>query len=128
MTNYSGVINALVIGDDLTIERTITALPSGVSLLQAWFTVKRGYADIDSAAVFQKTITIVSQIGIGVIDDTGSTDGIGHFMFYLTPVDTVKLYPLSEYKYDIQVRLSDGVIATPESGVIIGLPQVTLGS
>jgi hypothetical protein len=126
MADFEAIIADFAIGDDLTVERTV-AIPSGTTLATVWFTVKRNYADINSAALFQKVITASGQLS-GIIDDTGVTDRTAHFTFYLLPADTILLYPLSEYKYDIQLQLSNSKISTFELGVIYGQPQVTIGS
>lgn len=125
MANYEATIANFVAGDHLSVERTITAVPSGTTISGAWFTIKRKYTDLDAGALVQKFITAIYQADIGHIDDIGA-DGTGHLIFLLTPADTIKLTPLSDYKYDIQVRLDSGMINTPESGVITAFPQVTV--
>lgn len=124
MANLSATIADFVAGDHLSVERTVTAIPSGTTISGAWFTVKRKYTDLDTGAVIQKFITIISNPTVGQIDDTGG-DGTGHLLFILTPTDTSLLTPLSEYRYDIQVKLDSGMINTPETGTIIAYPQVT---
>jgi hypothetical protein len=123
MTNYTATIDSFVIGDDLTIERTIT-VPSGVTIANAWFTVKTGYDLADSNAFILKKITTNDVVGSGYISDTGA-DGTGKVAFYLTPIDTLKLTPYSEYPYDIQIIWSDNKKRTIELGVIVAYPQVT---
>lgn len=127
MPNYEATIADFVIGDDLVIERSITTVPSGQTITDAWFTVKRKYSDLDVDALIQKEITPVLQATIGHIDDTGA-DGTAHLIFYLTPTDTLLLNPLSDYRYDIQLKLSGGSISTPEIGIITAFPQVTRSS
>lgn len=124
MANYNGSITDFIRGDTLTVERTITLIPSGELLATAWFTIKRKYTDNDVNAVLQKVITSVDTATVGWIDDTGA-DGTGHILFYLTAANTALLNAFSEYKYDIQVKLSGGAIYTPESGTIVAFPQVT---
>lgn len=123
MANYEGIIADFVAGDDFTIERTITAVPSGQTITNAWFTVKRTIDDADVLAIFQKTITSASTSS-GQIDDTGA-DGTGHLYFTLLAADTVLLTPYSDYRYDIQIKLSGGGISTPELGFITAFPQIT---
>lgn len=119
-------ITDFVAGDDLTISRIVNAIPAGITIAEAWFTVKRSFADTDLQAIIQKHITTVSQTNIGVIDDNAAGDTIGHLYFYLTAAETALLTPLSEYQYDIQIKTSDGKLNTPEpNGTIIALPQVT---
>lgn len=127
MANLEATIANFVAGDHLSVERTVTAVPGGTTISGAWFTIKRKYADLDAGALVQKFITTTFQTDIGHIDDTGG-DGTGHLIFLLTPADTIKLSPLSEYRYDIQVRLNTGMINTPESGIITAFPQVTLST
>lgn len=124
MPNFEGVITDFVAGDDFTIERTLTPVPSGQTITNAWFTVKRKVTDIDAYAVIQKAITPILVTSIGQIDDTG-IDGTGHIVLYLIAAETVLLTPYSEYHYDIQVKLSGGAISTPETGIIIAFPQIT---
>lgn len=126
MANLEATIANFVAGDDLSIERTITAVPSGQTISSAWFTIKRNYSDLDVDAIVQKLITPTLQVTIGQIDDTGG-DGTGHLIFFLSPAETILLTPLSDYKYDIQVQLSNNKIYTPESGTIVAFPQVTIG-
>jgi hypothetical protein len=124
MPNYEATITNFAAGDDLSIERTITTVPSGQTMSTAWLTVKRSVSDTDVQAVFQKEITSALVAGEGQIDDTGA-DGTAHLIFYLAAADTVLLTPLSDYRYDIQVKLSGGGISTPEIGVITAFPQMT---
>lgn len=124
MPNFEGTITNFVAGDDITVERTITLVPSGQTITNAWFTVKRNVTDTDALAVFQKTITTSLVANVGHIDDTGA-DGTGHLMFYIVAAQTILLTPYSEYRYDIQVKLNGGAISTPETGVIIAFPQMT---
>lgn len=127
MSSYGSIITDFVIGDDFTIERTITLVPSGQTLSTGWFTVKRKVTDTDAQAVFQKIITSSLVAGTGHIDDTGA-DGTGHIIFYLTADNTALLTPNSSYFFDIQIKLSGGAISTPETGTIIAFPQTTQAS
>lgn len=127
MANLEATIANFVAGDHLSVERTVTSVPDGTTISGAWFTIKRKIADLDGSALVQKFITTTYQADIGHIDDTGG-DGTGHLIFLLTPSDTIQLSPLSEYRYDIQVRLDTGMINTPESGVITAFPQITLST
>ena len=124
MPNYEATITDFAAGDDISVERTITTVPSGQTMTLAWFTVKRKISDSDAQAIFQKQITPSFAANIGQIDDTGA-DGTGHLLFYLVADNTELLTPYSEYRYDIQVKLSGGGIATPEIGVIVAFPQIT---
>ena len=127
MANFEGTITNFVAGDDLTVERTITLIPSGQILTTAWLTVKRKVSDTDIQAVLQKVITSSLVPNVGQIDDTGA-DGTGHLIFYIIAAETVLLTPYSEYRYDIQVKLNGGAISTPELGTIVAFPQATLAT
>ncbi len=122
-----GRIEDFVTGDDLEIERTITAVPSGTIIETAWFMVKRKFTDVDDDAIISKLINDTNQIGIGWIQDTGS-DTTGLVRFYLTPADTSILTALSEYPYSIKLKFSNGKVNTPELGVIVAFPAVKQGS
>jgi len=122
------IISDIVAGNDVEIERTLTTIPSGTVLSQAWFTVKKKYTDADVDAIISKLITTVNQSGIGFIEDAGAGDGIAKIHFYLTPLDTVKLIAYSQYPYDIKIKLDNSMLFTPESGLIVASPAVKQGS
>lgn len=124
MANFEGLIDDFVAGNDITIERTVTGVPAGQTLTMAWFTVKSKFSDLDADAKIQKEITTVLDANQGHISDSGA-DETGTVIFYLQAADTLLLYPLSEYRYDIQVKTSGGKIYTPELGIIMSLPRVT---
>lgn len=124
MPIYNNIITDFIAGDDFTIERTIGAIPSGQILTQLWFTIKSKIEHTDAQAILQKILTSDFDPDVGYIDDVGS-DGTGHAYIYLSPTDTALLTAYSEYRYDIQVKLSAGGISTPETGVIIAFPQIT---
>ena len=127
MTVSNGRIDDFVAGDDLEVERMITAIPEGITITTAWLMVKRKYTDSDVKAIISKTITSNNTAGIGWIEDTGAT-GEGTLRFYLTPEDTALLNPLSEYPYSIKIKLSNGIVNTPEVGIITSIPAVKQGS
>lgn len=125
MPTFQAKISGFVVGDDLELYRTITAIPSGQILQTAWFTVKKTFAATYTNALIRKRITNTQSLSSGWIEDTGSTSLVGILRFYLSPEDTLTLHPQSEYPYDIQIALDNGDIYTPETGVIVALPQVT---
>lgn len=127
MTIADGRIDDFVNGDDLEIERTITAIPSGVFVEAAWFMVKRKYTDADVDAIISKLATDINTAGEGWISDSGSGDGSATIKFYLTPADTELLYAYSEYPYSIKVKLDNDRINTPELGTIVAYPWVKQG-
>lgn len=116
MPNYDGLITGFVCGDDLTITRTISNIPSGQTLTSATITVK----DVERAItpLFQYTVTSVSS-SHGVITDTGA-DGTGAVTFSLFDTDTALLTPNENCFYWIDVVTSEDKIYTPEKGVIRG--------
>lgn len=124
MPDYAGIITNFVAGDHIDIERTITTLPSGQIISNAWFTVKNKRNDLDIDALIQKEITTILTSGTGWIEDTG-TDTIGLIHFFLTPDDTMILTAFAEYHYDIQIKTNAGMIYTPEIGTISAHPQIT---
>lgn len=124
MPTLDGRIDNLVAGDDLQITRTITGVPSGATLSDAWFTVKSADADADAEKIIQKAITPTDVPGTGEITDTGA-DGTGAVRFDLTDVDTALLEPGREYVYDVQVKTDGGAIYTPEKGRIKSVQGVT---
>lgn len=116
----TSTITDFVVYDDLLVERTIDAIPSGQTVSQAWFTVKRKYSDIDSDAIISLAITT-----------TPSSQGViisNVLDFYLTKTLTGLLTPLATYKYSVKIKLSNAQVYTPETGEIIGLPAVKQGS
>jgi len=124
MANLTAKIIGLVGGDDLEVRRTITNIPTGQVLAQARFTVKLNEDDLDAAAIFQKSITSTLVASQGQITDTGA-NGTGVVSFFLQASDTVLMTPGSEYHYDIQVRLDNNRLYTPEKGRITTVRQIT---
>jgi hypothetical protein len=118
-------IRELTAGDDWTIRRTVVNIPTGQSLVSAWFTAKLNMEDDDADAIVQKEITSVDQVGIGQIEDTGGVSGTAMLRFDLLPEDTELFEPYQTYYYDVQVKTSTGKYNTPDDGTIIALPQVT---
>lgn len=124
-------LQGLVLGDSLTIFRTITNIPTGLTCVRAWFTLKPNESDDtpdDAAAIFQKEITIVDQPGVGHIVDAGSGTGEDRqcrVRFDLEPEDTFDLDQNAEYPWDIQLKLSNDWINTPFKGILKGVQGLT---
>ncbi len=125
MPTLDGRIDNLVAGDDLEITRTITGVPAGTSLSDAWFTVKEHEADSDAAAIFQKAINTVDSPGTGHITDDGASDTVGAVRFDITDVDSALLTPGRDYAFDIQVKTAAGAVYTPLKGKIKAVQGVT---
>jgi len=118
-------ITGLVAGDDWTIRRTVVAIPTGQSLVMAWFTVKNNVNDEDTAAVLQKEIDLADDPGVGQIEDSGAGDGTAVLRFDLTKDNTLLFKPYVKYEYDVQVKTSAGKYNTPDRGLLIANSQVT---
>lgn len=112
MTVLSNTISGYVVGDDLEIQRSIE-VPQAIS--KAWFTVKSDSSDSDEDAILQKIITDALTTD-GQIMDTGS-GGTATISFTISGANS-RTIGTSVRKYDIQVKLADGKIATPEIGTI----------
>lgn len=124
MPTLDARIDNVVAGDDIQITRTITSVPSGETLTDAWFTVKEHPDDTDAAAIIDKQITSVDVPGTGQITDTGA-DETGAVRFDLTDADTALLVPGRDYYWDIQVKTSAAAIYTPTAGKIRSVKGVT---
>jgi hypothetical protein len=108
-------IDNVVSGDDLEITRTITLVPSGTTITDAWFTLKEHPDDADSEAIINKQITPTDSPGTGQITDTGA-DGTGAVRFDLSDTDTALPEIGRDYYFDIQVKTAAGSIYTPNAG------------
>ena len=104
----------IVRGDQFSIRRTVTGVPSGETITAALLTLKETIATADPG-LFQKSITGTNVAGTGHIEDTGSS-GVGKIRFDLTSSNTLSMTADTEYFFDIQVTLSGGDIITIESG------------
>ena len=120
MTIGSTKITGYFIGDDLTVRRNVTTTQA---LTKAWLTVMASLTDADDDAVVQKIITTTGVGGTGEIEDAGLS-GTAVIRFDLSPTDTRTISTVSR-RYDIQVQLADGKIATVEWGTIVFRPEAT---
>lgn len=112
-------------GDDFTINRTVTVIPAGDTLAQAWLTLKADPdADLDGAAVLQKSIT-TALTPAGQITDTGAGDQTGAFHIEIANTDFANITPGRPYQYDIQLKSALGKIGTLESGSVVFRRDVT---
>jgi len=115
MSTLTGTITGYVVGDNLEIRRNVTDLPA--ALETAWLTIKRHARAADTDAVVSKIITTADEPGIGHITIAGGVDVEGALRFDLTPIDTTALGAAS-WVYDIQVKLTNGTVYTPEVGTV----------
>ena len=100
-----------VAGDSLTIRRTLTV---SQAVTKAWFTVKSATTLADGSAEMQKVITTSDSAGTGQIEDDGGTSGTCSLRFDITASESLTLGWLINYYFDVQVKFTDGSIATPE--------------
>jgi hypothetical protein len=111
-----------VLGDITELARYIIKLPNGVTVNEAWWTVKQSYTDPDVAAEFMLGITTTPSDN-GVI--INNPDGTIQIQFIATPNSTTALNPLETYYYDIKLMLSDLTEYTCELGKLFTLGSVT---
>lgn len=120
-------LEGLVVGDDWDITQSIEGIPEGAPLSQAWFTVKESRDDDDSAAVIGPIeITAVANQNAGQIADTGDADPfIAVCVFLVLKEETADLTPGKRYHYDIQGRLTNGLVKTVQLGRLTPVAGVT---
>jgi len=127
MPTLSSTIRDVVIGDDLTIRRTIdrtlSGYDTGVTISNAWFTCKAAIGDADPG-LFQKAITTTDVPGTGEIENDGTGDVNPVVRFDILPADTVAIGNVLRH-FDIQLKTTGGLLHTPEKGTIICGRQVT---
>lgn len=131
MPSLEATIKGFVVGDDLgikrTIDRSLSKLPNGTTIVLAWMTVKKKVADTDVEAVFQKVITTSNQAGIGQIENDGAGDVDPVLRFDLVRADTLGIGTRARF-YDIQVKTNTNKIYTPEKGRITGFDEITIAT
>lgn len=122
MSTLTGTISGYVVGDNLEVRRTVTGLTDAIAA--AWLTIKRHEREADEDAVVAKIITTGDVPGTGKIENAGSPSVDGDLRFDLTPADTTALGSAS-WVYDVQVKLDDGTVYTPEKGTVDLTSDVT---
>lgn len=134
MPNYNATISGYAVGDDLlvrrTINRSLSNLPTGVVIAQAWMTIKESETDADVDALVQKDITTTDVSGTGQIEEDGGAsagDADPILRFDLTDADTRTIGGNHRW-YDIQVRTDTDAIYTGEKGEIWGVGDVTVST
>jgi hypothetical protein len=115
MSTLTGTISGYVVGDNLEVRRTVTDLTDAIAA--AWLTIKRHAREADADAIVAKVITTGDVPGTGQIENAGSPSVHGDLRFDLTPADTAKLGAAS-WVYDVQIKLDDGTVYTPEVGTV----------
>ena len=125
MPTFGATLDGFVRADDLDVTRTISGVPTGQTLTDAWLRVN---AANGTTLVFEKHITGTLVAGQGQIQDAGAS-GVGVVRFELvggTTGDTTLLTPELAHVYDIQVKTSAGKIYTPENGTMKCHEQIVL--
>jgi hypothetical protein len=123
MTKTGVRIDPVVIGDDFTVRRVYTGLPTGISIDTAWFTVKVSTSDPDPGLI-QKVITPTEgPNGHIVVDNT--SEGFLEMFFDPTRTETLMASTGIDYVYDVQVRTTTSKIYTLEKGNISFIAGVT---
>ncbi len=125
--SLNSVISPVVKGDDISITRTITAIPDAVTLSEAWLTIKTNIGDADPGLI-QKIIITADVPGTGQITDAGTgtaPNRTATLRFDLTDIDTALPTPGTLYHFDVQVRTNGNAIYTAERGLISTIDQVT---
>ena len=115
MSDLSVAISGFVAGDNLEIRRTITGLTDAIAT--AWLTVKRHSEELDEDAIISKVITTDDAPGTGQIEQAGGVGTSGILRFDLDQDDTRGLAARS-WVLDVQIKLDDGKVYTPELGTI----------
>lgn len=130
MPDLDSQVRGIVAGDDISLRRTIgftaTGFETGVTIDEAWLTIKTAEADADPGLV-QKIITTTDVPGTGEIETDGTGDVDMVVRFDLEPADTVLIGSVLRF-FDIQVKTAGGLIYTPEKGRITTTSQVTKDS
>lgn len=111
-------------GNTALFQTTVSNLGAGgLTGYSAWFTAKRDAANLDSAAVFQKTIAL----GGIAITTTGNASTPGVLTTTVTPADTEGLPTgyATRLVYDVKVKDGSGVETTVDSGTLTVLADVT---
>lgn len=122
MSTLTGTITSYVVGDNLEIRRIVEDLPSPIAI--AWLLLKQYARQDDDLAVVTKIITTSDVPGTGQITIAGGVGIDGALRFDLTQDDTIALGSRA-WVYDIQIKLNDGTVFTPEIGTLELTSDVT---
>jgi hypothetical protein len=127
MPDYEATIDTLVRGNDLDITRTVSVVPTGQTLTDAWLRVDE--VSPAGTQIFEKHITSALVAGEGQIEDTGSGDGIAVIRFEITAENSTLLdggtvAAPAQHPYGIQVKTSGGKIYEFEQGILPVIQQI----
>jgi hypothetical protein len=127
VTAFNAPLKPIVRGDTRKVERTFTNAPTGITLDQAWLTVKSSPSLADPG-LFQVAIT-TSPASTGQITDSSTSDGQVSMYFIISGTDSAAAIGGAQYFYDIQVRSAgDGAITTLAMGTVTFYDGITLAS
>ncbi len=104
----------------VTIDRSASKIPSGVTITKGWLTIKASKADADPGLI-QKVITTTNVDGTGHIenDGTGNVNPVVRFDFTAANTLTIGVEEVvGRRHFDVQVIASDGRPYTPEIGLV----------
>lgn len=119
MERLDSELAPLVVGDDYDVARTVVGLAADDSVQEAWLTIRE--SEFSPAFVVQKHITGAAGTEGQVTSDSSGQE----LLFQLLIVDTEKLDPYTEYRYDIEVLTENGKRMTRERGRLVPKSQVT---
>lgn len=124
MTAFS-TITGYVKGDNLSIVRTVTSVPTAETVSRAWFMVKRSASDIDADAKISKEITDATALTIGrITENVAGTSA--KLTFNIAGADWDNIEAEFPYVYDIQAKSSSSnSIVTIETGIFMAEGQIT---
>lgn len=132
MPELQAVIEEHVRGNDLDVIRTVSVIPSGQVVAEAWLRVD----EITPAGsqLFQKHITTALVAGEGQIEDTGADDGVAILRFEITNVNSLLFdtggtvaVPMA-HPYGIQLKTDAGKIYEFELGVIEVVDHIVIAA
>ena len=120
MPDLSAVIEEYVRGNDLDVIRTVTVVPAGQTLTDAYLRVN---ATSGGTQLFEKHITSTLVAGEGQIEDTGAGDGIAIIRFEITRTNGLTttggtVAAPSQHPYAIEVITSGGKNYEFEQGIL----------
>ena len=113
--------HGLYSNNDYSVQVTVLAVPTGLTVTRAWWTIKASQSDPDPG-IIQKNITTNPATGVGQITANGSSNQTAVLQFDFTPTDTTTLTPNRTYPFDCKVQYSNNTVKP-----IIGDSDMTPG-
>lgn len=136
MPDLEAIIEQHVRGNDLDVICTISIVPVGQTLAEAWLRVN-ALPTTPATQLFQKHITPTLVAGEGQIEDTGAVDGVAICRFEITATNSLLFVPSAAaipleaptlFPYGIQVKTDAGKIYEYERGVIEVFEQIVIAA